>query len=188
MAPLGGMEAEMCVVRDLLQGPNWAKTLNLVTTILLPYNIQHFKLFCWMTFWCILQNWTETYVRWSPKGTYLATLHHQGIALWGGEEFKRLMRFSHPGVQLIDFSPCERYGYCVWFWCFICTYVQKCMQLQIGRFDKSKPNWLVEPNLPTLWGQSLVESSFCFHKFVNNLTKRFVKLIDFAMFVNFLGP
>ena len=55
-----------------------------------------------------LQNWTETYVRWSPKGTYLATLHHQGIALWGGEEFKRLMRFSHPGVQLIDFSPCER--------------------------------------------------------------------------------
>lgn len=53
-------------------------------------------------------NWTETYVRWSPKGTYLATLHHQGIALWGGEEFKRLMRFSHPGVQLIDFSPCER--------------------------------------------------------------------------------
>ncbi|XP_058950716.2 eukaryotic translation initiation factor 3 subunit B-like [Pocillopora verrucosa] len=54
-------------------------------------------------------NWTETYVRWSPKGTYLATLHHQGIALWGGEEFKRLMRFSHPGVQLIDFSPCERY-------------------------------------------------------------------------------
>ncbi|KAK2557121.1 Eukaryotic translation initiation factor 3 subunit B [Acropora cervicornis] len=54
-------------------------------------------------------NWTETYVRWSPKGTYLATLHHQGIALWGGEEFKRIMRFSHPGVQLIDFSPCERY-------------------------------------------------------------------------------
>lgn len=54
-------------------------------------------------------NWTETYVRWSPRGTYLSTLHHQGIALWGGEEFKRLMRFSHPGVQLIDFSPCERY-------------------------------------------------------------------------------
>ena len=42
MAPLGGMEAEMCVVRDLLQGPNWAKTLNLVTTILLPYNIHTF--------------------------------------------------------------------------------------------------------------------------------------------------
>ncbi|KAK3754435.1 hypothetical protein QZH41_009220 [Actinostola sp. cb2023] len=54
-------------------------------------------------------NWTETYTLWSPKGTYLATFHSQGVALWGGEEFKRIMRFSHPGVQLLDFSPCERY-------------------------------------------------------------------------------
>uniref|UniRef100_A0A8C5Z4E2 Eukaryotic translation initiation factor 3 subunit B n=1 Tax=Marmota marmota marmota TaxID=9994 RepID=A0A8C5Z4E2_MARMA len=53
--------------------------------------------------------WTETYVRWSPKGTYLATFHQRGIALWGGEKFKQIQRFSHPGVQLIDFSPCERY-------------------------------------------------------------------------------
>lgn len=54
-------------------------------------------------------NWTETYVRWSPQGTYLATFHQQGIALWGGDDFKRIGRFSHSGVQLIDFSPCERY-------------------------------------------------------------------------------
>ncbi|KAJ8318881.1 hypothetical protein KUTeg_003972 [Tegillarca granosa] len=53
--------------------------------------------------------WTETYVRWSPQGTYLATFHVKGIALWGGEKFDQIMRFSHPGVQLIDFSPCERY-------------------------------------------------------------------------------
>ncbi|XP_034293772.1 eukaryotic translation initiation factor 3 subunit B [Pantherophis guttatus] len=53
--------------------------------------------------------WTETYVRWSPRGTYLATFHQRGIALWGGEKFKQIQRFSHPGVQLIDFSPCERY-------------------------------------------------------------------------------
>lgn len=46
---------------------------------------------------------------WSPKGTYLATFHRQGIALWGGEEFVRLHRFNHTNVQLIDFSPCERY-------------------------------------------------------------------------------
>ncbi|MBW00651.1 Eukaryotic translation initiation factor 3 subunit B, partial [Eschrichtius robustus] len=52
--------------------------------------------------------WTETYVRWSPKGTYLATFHQRGIALWGGEKFKQIQRFSHQGVQLIDFSPCER--------------------------------------------------------------------------------
>ncbi|XP_064814341.1 eukaryotic translation initiation factor 3 subunit B-like [Oncorhynchus masou masou] len=53
--------------------------------------------------------WTETYVRWSPKGTYLATFHQRGIALWGGEKFKQIQRFSHQGVSLIDFSPCERY-------------------------------------------------------------------------------
>ena len=55
-----------------------------------------------------LQRWTETYVRWSPKGTYLATFHQRGIALWGGEKFKQIQRFSHQGVSLIDFSPCER--------------------------------------------------------------------------------
>jgi len=53
--------------------------------------------------------WTETYVRWSPKGTYLATFHARGIALWGGEKFKQIQRFSHQGVHFIDFSPCEKY-------------------------------------------------------------------------------
>lgn len=53
--------------------------------------------------------WTETYVRWSPKGTYLATFHSRGIALWGGEKFKQIQRFSHQGVHFIDFSPCEKY-------------------------------------------------------------------------------
>lgn len=47
--------------------------------------------------------------RWSPKGTYLATFHRQGIALWGGDEFNRLQRFNHTNVQLMDFSPCERF-------------------------------------------------------------------------------
>ncbi|XP_069124801.1 eukaryotic translation initiation factor 3 subunit B-like [Argopecten irradians] len=53
--------------------------------------------------------WTETYVRWSPQGNFLATFHGKGNALWGGEKFDQIMRFSHTGVQLIDFSPCERY-------------------------------------------------------------------------------
>ncbi|XP_075421716.1 eukaryotic translation initiation factor 3 subunit B [Ascaphus truei] len=53
--------------------------------------------------------WTETYVRWSPKGNFLGTFHQRGIALWGGEKFKQIQRYSHQGVQLIDFSPCERY-------------------------------------------------------------------------------
>ena len=54
------------------------------------------------------QRWTETYVRWSPRGTYFQTFHMKGVALWGGEEMKQIMKFSHPGVQLSDFSPCER--------------------------------------------------------------------------------
>ncbi|KAK9824494.1 hypothetical protein WJX72_010811 [[Myrmecia] bisecta] len=53
--------------------------------------------------------WTESFVQWSPRGTYLATVHRQGVAVWGGPKFVRLMRFSHPGCVLIDFSPCEKY-------------------------------------------------------------------------------
>jgi translation initiation factor 3 subunit B len=56
-----------------------------------------------------LQNWTESEVQWSPKGTYLATFHRQGIALWGGPNFDRIARFAHPGVRYIDFSPSEEY-------------------------------------------------------------------------------
>ena len=53
--------------------------------------------------------WTESYVQWSPRGNMLATVHRQGTALWGGPSFNRLMRFSHPGVALLDFSPAERF-------------------------------------------------------------------------------
>ncbi|KAJ3075383.1 translation initiation factor eIF-3b like protein [Podochytrium sp. JEL0797] len=55
------------------------------------------------------KNWSEMYVSWSPKGSYLATFHKQGIALWGGPEFEKIARFAHPGVKLIDFSPDEKY-------------------------------------------------------------------------------
>ena len=51
----------------------------------------------------------STITRWSPTGTYLATFHRQGIALWGGPNFERIQRFNHSNVQLMDFSPCERY-------------------------------------------------------------------------------
>ncbi|KAI8475850.1 MAG: eukaryotic initiation factor [Monoraphidium minutum] len=56
--------------------------------------------------------WTESFVQWSPLGNMLGTMHRQGIAVWGGKpggEFVRLNRFQHPGAQLIDFSPGERY-------------------------------------------------------------------------------
>ncbi|KAL6569251.1 Eukaryotic translation initiation factor 3 subunit B [Orobanche minor] len=54
--------------------------------------------------------WTESFVQWSPLGTYLATLHKLGAQVWGGATtFNRLMRFKHTQVKLIDFSPGERF-------------------------------------------------------------------------------
>jgi len=55
------------------------------------------------------EKWTETYVEWSPLGTYLATFHARGIALWGGKGFEKQQRFAHTGVEYIYYSPCERY-------------------------------------------------------------------------------
>jgi len=49
------------------------------------------------------------YVAWSPLGTFIATLHRQGVRLWGGPSWKPTQRFAHPMVKLIDFSPCENY-------------------------------------------------------------------------------
>ncbi len=36
-------------------------------------------------------------------------MHRQGVALWGGPGFTRFQKFSHNGVQFIEFSPCERF-------------------------------------------------------------------------------
>lgn len=55
------------------------------------------------------ENWTESVVKFSPKGSYLATAHKQGIAIWGGPDFTRVGRFLHPNVTYFQFSPCERY-------------------------------------------------------------------------------
>ncbi|KAL1409773.1 Translation initiation factor 3 subunit b [Vanrija albida] len=58
--------------------------------------------------------WAELYLQWSPLGTYLTSLHRAGVALWsgprlGGAAGVNFMRFSHPGVRLVQFSPCENY-------------------------------------------------------------------------------
>ncbi|KAL5495196.1 PRT1 [Sanghuangporus weigelae] len=55
------------------------------------------------------RNWTDLYVSWSPLGTMLATLHRQGVRLWGGPSWSPVQKFAHPLVKLIDFSPNERY-------------------------------------------------------------------------------
>ncbi|KAH9018805.1 translation initiation factor eIF-3b [Lactarius deliciosus] len=38
---------------------------------------------------------TESYVSWSPLGTYIATLYQQGIRLYGGPSFQLQARFFH---------------------------------------------------------------------------------------------
>lgn len=53
--------------------------------------------------------WSEGNVEWSTRGTLLATTHRQGVAVWGGPSFKRLMRFGHPMAHGLSFSPCEKY-------------------------------------------------------------------------------
>jgi translation initiation factor 3 subunit B len=53
--------------------------------------------------------WTDTYVLWSPLGTYLTTFHRQGVQLWAGEKWTRQGRFQHNGVKLVEYSPNELY-------------------------------------------------------------------------------
>ncbi|CCU74826.1 unnamed protein product [Blumeria hordei] len=55
------------------------------------------------------QHWTESFVQWSPQGTYLTSMHQQGVQLWGGPKWTRQKRFAHPYVNLVDFSPGEKY-------------------------------------------------------------------------------
>ncbi|KNC80840.1 hypothetical protein SARC_06821 [Sphaeroforma arctica JP610] len=54
-------------------------------------------------------NWTESYVYWSPLGSYLATVHPRGIQVWGGPKFSKVQRFMHPNVKLMMISPQENY-------------------------------------------------------------------------------
>lgn len=54
-------------------------------------------------------HWTQLFVQWSPAGTYLASIHPQGVQLWGGPQFSKQRQFPHPFVQMIQFSPGESY-------------------------------------------------------------------------------
>ncbi|CAH2077341.1 unnamed protein product, partial [Thlaspi arvense] len=57
-----------------------------------------------------LQNWTGSFVQWSPLGTYLVTLLNPGVAVYGGATtFEPLMHYRHPMVTLVDVSPGENY-------------------------------------------------------------------------------
>lgn len=53
--------------------------------------------------------WCDWRVQFSPYGSYVATFHQQGVALWAGPEFQKKVRFSHEGVKYLEFSPNEDY-------------------------------------------------------------------------------
>jgi len=53
--------------------------------------------------------WSEGIFKWSPYGTYLATVHKQGVLLWAGEKFERCQRVHHESADFIEFSPKESY-------------------------------------------------------------------------------
>ncbi len=55
------------------------------------------------------KNWTQLFVQWSHQGTFLASIHQQGVQLWGGPAFSKQKQFPHPFVSLIEFSPDEKY-------------------------------------------------------------------------------
>lgn len=55
------------------------------------------------------ERFTETFIKWSPLGTYLVTFHKLGVGLWGAGKFDRIKKFPHAGTQFVDFSPCEHY-------------------------------------------------------------------------------
>ncbi|KAJ0392325.1 hypothetical protein P43SY_003156 [Pythium insidiosum] len=55
------------------------------------------------------KQWCSQYVLWSPQGTYFATFHPQGVALWAGEHYEKVGRFAHRNVKIAVFSPNENY-------------------------------------------------------------------------------
>jgi len=55
------------------------------------------------------RNMTQTYIVWSPHGTYLGSFHKQGVILWGAASWSSIKKLEHPGVKIMDFSPRESY-------------------------------------------------------------------------------
>lgn len=52
-----------------------------------------------------LEAWTSALsLRWSPQGTYLASLHAPGVRLWSGRDFEYGIGFKHDGVRAVSRS------------------------------------------------------------------------------------
>ena len=55
------------------------------------------------------KNWADKDVFWSPEGSFLTTVHSEGIAIWGGKSFKKLVKLSHSHVRYASYSPNEKF-------------------------------------------------------------------------------
>lgn len=55
------------------------------------------------------KGFTSKYAKFSPKGTYLFSIHPQGVQAWGALDFRKVAKFFHNQVRLVDFSPTERF-------------------------------------------------------------------------------
>lgn len=54
--------------------------------------------------------WCDWKVQFSSHGSFIATFHKQGIALWAGDKFSKwAVRFPHANVKHIEFSPNEEF-------------------------------------------------------------------------------
>lgn len=55
------------------------------------------------------KDWAEGWVQWSPNGSYLALISDNKVTLLGGDDFKQVDVFEHPGVEACVFSPKENF-------------------------------------------------------------------------------
>jgi len=59
------------------------------------------------------ERFTDSYTKWSPQGTFLASMHRQGVLLWAGKPLDKAPRakLPHQDVAYLDFSPQERFAF-----------------------------------------------------------------------------
>eukprot|EP00388_Colpodella_angusta_P017275 GDKJ01042759.1.p1 GENE.GDKJ01042759.1~~GDKJ01042759.1.p1 ORF type:complete len:761 (-),score=201.02 GDKJ01042759.1:207-2489(-) len=55
------------------------------------------------------QQMTNGAASWSPRGSFMATLHPRGVSIWAGKECVVVKRFEHAGVSGVSFSPNEEF-------------------------------------------------------------------------------
>ena len=99
----GSLLVNLCCLMHLILDFTWMNCpctlLNTFFSFLFRTSMFYVSLMPFFPHYFFTQFWTESFVQWSPLGTYLATLHRQGAVVWGGASaFNRLTRYAHPQV------------------------------------------------------------------------------------------